>query len=277
MCCDNCKKDFLRQECSRRGKNKFCSTDCRYEFQKISLLGENNPNFGNKWDEELREKVSKIVSERMKDPEIRWKAGKANRGKKFSPELIEKCHGHRPRESYVHPKSEKTRKLIGIKSKEKFTPEFKEKQRKIFEEKGIWIPLKDKTDKQIYFKEAEWIDSMFNLVDEPIQLALLKEHRVFHATKNKYGVVRDHMYGRRNGFKNLVFPEILRHPCNCQIITRRSNVQKALKLDATDNTHSLEELFEKIKNYQKPWKEHALVLEKIKDYESGKRWERINK
>ena len=32
-----------------------------YEYMKTSMLGENNPNYGNKWDEKTKQKVSEIV------------------------------------------------------------------------------------------------------------------------------------------------------------------------------------------------------------------------
>jgi len=45
-------------------------------------------------------------------------------------------HGHRTKESYSNPRSDETKRLIGIKSSEKFTNEYKIKFRKTMEEQG---------------------------------------------------------------------------------------------------------------------------------------------
>jgi len=184
-------------------------------------------------------------------------------------------HGHRTFESYSREHSDESKKKIGKKSSEKFTEEYKIAFRKKMEDSGRWLPLEEKEDCQIYFKEASWIDKMFDLVEDGREL--LKEFGVFHNTKNIEGVVRDHKYGRVSGFKNKIFPEILRHPANCQIILHSKNVSKG-QLNRgrgrIDSSISLEKLFEEIKNYQKQWKEQKLVLELIKRYENGERWER---
>lgn len=83
---------------------------------------------------------------------------------------------------------------------------------------------------------------MFDKIEDPNQMKLLEEIGVKSST-NKNGVVRDHIYGRKNGFHNKVFPEILRHPCNCQVITHGENVSKGHR------NKNLEELFRKIKLY----------------------------
>ena len=46
--------------------------------------------------------------------------------------------------------------------------------------------------------------------------------------------VRDHIFGRKNGFVLGVFPEIIRHPANCQIITHSDNIKKSLKNGDSD-------------------------------------------
>ena len=44
---------------------------------------------------------------------------------------------------------------------------------------------------------------------------MLKTLGVFNSKTNVNGIVRDHIFSRAMGFKFKVFPEILRHPCNC--------------------------------------------------------------
>ena len=83
------------------------------------------------------------------------------------------------------------------------------------EQRGHWIPKDKKSDVQIYYQEANWIAGMFDLIEDEIQLSELKQLGVFNAYTNTKGVVRDHMYSRHSGFINGVFPEIMRHPCNC--------------------------------------------------------------
>lgn len=90
---------------------------------------------------------------------------------------------------------------------------------------------------------------------------------MFNCRKNIGGVVRDHIYSRMSGFKNKVFPEILRHPCNCQILLHSDNIKK-------QDGITLNELFNKIKKYKGTWKEHKLCLTLIKRFENGETWKR---
>ena len=80
---------------------------------------------------------------------------------------------------------------------------------------GNWIPLNKKSDYEIYYKEANWICGMFDIIKDKEQLSLLNKFGVFNAFTNTKGVVRDHIYSRHSGFRDGVFPEIMRHPCNC--------------------------------------------------------------
>lgn len=43
--CVNCGDSYEVRK-SRRDKSRFCSTDCKYEYQEESQTGENNPNWG---------------------------------------------------------------------------------------------------------------------------------------------------------------------------------------------------------------------------------------
>ena len=276
--CSNCKKPFFRFPSTVRNENAvFCCKKCFYEYMKTSMLGENNPNYGNKWDEKTKQKVSEIVKQRyIKRPELKELCA-VNKGKKLfetSKKLKEYYKTHKPT-MYGKKLSEKSKKIIGEKSKKKFTTEYKERMRKQYETLGYWIPLENKADKEIYYKEANWKQNMFNLIYDENQLKLLTDYNVFNSITNPKGVVRDHMYSRRSGFENGVFPEILRHPCNCQILTNRDNIMKKRQKYIDGNHLTLEELFNKIINYKKEWYEQDLVIKLIEDYKNGKRW--INK
>jgi len=90
---------------------------------------------------------------------------------------------------------------------------------------------------------------------------------VFNSYTNISGVVRDHIYSRDAGFKNGVFPEILRHPCNCQIMLHKDNTIKGKQCGIT-----LDNLFTKILNFDKIWYEQSICIEYIVNYKQGKRW-----
>lgn len=276
--CSQCGKLFFRFPSTVRNENAvFCCKKCHNEYMKTSMLGENNPNYKHNWDDDLRKKVSYIVKQRyLKNPELK-KLCAFNKGKKLlkTSEKLKEYYKTHSSHNKGRTLSLESRIKIGEKSKQKFTDDYKEKMRKRYEELGYWIPLKNKKDIEIYYKESNWKQNMFNLIDDEKQLKLLKEYRVFNATKNPNGVVRDHMYSRRSGFENGVFPEILRHPCNCQILTSRDNLMKKRQRYIDGDHLTLDELFARIINYKKKWYEQDLVIKLIEDYKNGKRW--INK
>lgn len=232
----------------------------------MNILGENNPNYGNFWTDEQKRKQSDLIKSKV-DDKYRLKCGSANRGKKFSKERIAKMHGGRTKESYQTPKSKEHKKKIGIASKKKWTVEYKLKHRQKMEALGHWIPLEEKTDYQIYFKESDWNQRMFDLFESGI----LNENGVFNPFTNSKGVVRDHKFSRKSGYILKVPPEILRHVENCSIILHADNVSKG-QADSME----LEELFDRIKNTQFEWHEQDLCLSLIEAYENGKKWKRRN-
>lgn len=263
--CKNCNKAFKRYISAIRNLERvFCSRSC-------ASSGSHNPSFGSTWSLEKRERQSKIIKSKV-DEAYRWKTGSANRGKKFSPERIQKMHGHRTFESYSRTQTDEARKKIGKASKDKFTPEYKEKIRQHFEKTGYWIPLIQISEIKLYFKYANWIDKMYDFVSDPNQLFLLKEHKVFNCRTNKKGVVRDHMFSRRSGYHLKVFPQILRHPANLQILTHSNNIKKRKDQYVDLDIINLTELFERIKTYEKEWKEQLLCIQLIERYENGERW-----
>jgi hypothetical protein len=267
--CINCKKTFKRPKCQVKDKNDVCcSKKCRYERQK----GENNPNWDNRWNDKQKEKASNMMIERMKDPHYRFLAGTANRGKSPSIESKQKMSESQKKRTDRIPPTKQTKLLIGIGSKKKFTPEFKEKFKKTMVERGYWLSEEQKTDWNVYVKEANWIEHMFNRVTSKEELKLLKECGVFHSTKNSKGVVRDHAYSRRSGFDNKIFPELLRHPCNVNIITHSDNVKKKKSQYVDADIITLKELFDNIQNYDGNWNEHNVCLQLIEKYNKGIKW-----
>lgn len=270
--CLECKKEYYVKP-SQQQRSKYCCIECKGLYQSKNHKGSNNPNFGKSWTTEQRKNQSKIIKSKVNDI-YRDKAGSANRGKKFSKERIERMHGHRTFESYSRPHTEETKKKIGQKSKEKFTENYKKNYRQKMESLGIWIPLEEKTDYEIYFKESDWIKPMFSeLYDE--YKNLIESYGVFDAFKNTKGVVRDHAFSRKSGFDLGVPPEILRHIENCQIILHSDNVKKNVSKNISSDSLTLEELLDKIENTKyTDWEEQEICLAKIKDYKNGKRWNR---
>ena len=262
--CVTCELSFW---CYRNRPRKFCSRKCVVVYQK----GPNNPNSGNVWNQEQRKHQSDIMFRRFaKNPELRWKFGATNRGKKFSPERIAKTHhpGRTP-ESYHRPSpSAERRKQISEQSAAKFKdPEYIKRVRKTNESNGNWISDLDKIDVDVYRKLAGWIERMWDRVEDPE--GKLKKFGIKHYKNNPSGVVRDHNFSILDGFDLGIFPEILRHPVNCQILTHRENVKKRRKSWLT-----LDQLFDKIVNYDNEWSEHNEVLKLITEYKMGKRWQR---
>lgn len=240
---------------------------------KERFLGANNPNFGKKWSNSLKENQSRRMKERYEvTPEYRVLAGSANRGKKFSEERCRNM-GISKLGKPGKPHSEKSKALIGQKSKERMgTAEMKYRIRSANEISGRWTSLEKTDSKKIYFKEANWPRKMFDTLDKEDDLEKLKSLGVFNAKTNPKGVVRDHSYSRRSGFLNKVFPEIIRHPCNCQVLTHSENIKKKDEKYIDKDTQSLDELFSKIEIYSKDWFEQEKVLRLITLYRSGERW-----
>lgn len=286
--CEICGKELfrLKSQISTDPKcHHYCCKEHRALGFKIQLKGENNPNWNHRWNEEQRKHQSKVVSENFKNnPEYRYKCGATNRGKtKDTCEHLKRASEKRKEgiasgridtKVWSHPVSEERKIKIGIEHKAFMNdPKTKAYYRKMWEERGKWLPLSEKPSQKIYYQLANWIASMFSICSES-EAKLIEKYGIFNQTTNTKGVVRDHIYSRKSGFLNGVFPEILRHPCNCQIITHAENVSKAQKgkqhQDADSQT--LEELFEKIEKYTKPWIEQDICLDRIKRYKSGERW-----
>lgn len=247
-----------------------------FNCKQCKLHGEGNPNFGKKWSEEKKKKQSKKIKTKI-DDEYRKKCSKGMKGKKVSEDAKNKrkiTNSLKLLNGYVKPEmSEITKEKIGKKSSSKFTEEYKKKMRIINEKNGVWIPLENKDDYKFYRDISNWVGQV--ITENTIGIENLKNGVMFNKenkNKNKPLYVRDHIFGRKNGFNMGVFPEIIRHPANCQIITHGDNVRKSFKNNDTEI--ELNELFNKIINWKLDYFEQSLSIELIKRYNRGDRYDK---
>ena len=249
----------------------YCSVKCRDESYRTKLKGPSNPNYGKKWGQESKSIASSRMIEVMKDPARRQISGSGNRGVTFSDDRRRNMSNAKKGKP-GKPHSEDSRRKIGAASSARMkTDEMKARIRISKENLGQWVPLDKISPFKRYIKESNWIASMFDRVQGD-EKELLSTLGVFNCKTNPKGVVRDHMYSRNSVFNNKVPPQILRHPCNCQIITHSDNIRKKTGRYTDGNSQSLEELFNMILVYKGIWEEHPLVLELITDYRKGLRW-----
>lgn len=286
--CSNCKKTLRRRpkEIITGQKRFFCNVACKGEWQKTrigplnqnygpnpNLRGKKNPNYGNHWTDEQKAKAGKRIKRSYQNnPRRRWLAGTANRGKKFSSERVAKSHKNRTPESYSRPCSEKAKKIIGEKSAAKWTPEFKKQFRETMVSRGYWTAESDRSDREVYYREANWCARMFDIIS-PEDTRRLAIFGVW-GFENRNGLVRDHKYSRKSGFTHRVFPELMRHPINCQVITHGENVSKAQSNTKNSDDITLDQLLETIVSYEKDWKEQGLCIELVIQYRAGQHWQR---
>ena len=266
--CVVCGKEMLCYPSLRR---ITCSKECRYRWQKIRLRDpRNNSNYGHRWTKERRDKWSVRLKALLSDPKRRELCGRANRGKRFSQERRKKMRV--PKLSLRNRLvSEETRKKIGIASSRKFTSEFKAKFHTTMEERGHWRRRGEGVDFDTYREEANWVEGMigFCSIEERDRLNKVGMWN----PRNQGGLVRDHKYSRKSGFEFGVFPELLRHPVNLQLLPHGENSAKSRRKTFRDSI-SLQELFDGIRSYQEDWKEQDSCLDLIDRYEKGERWGR---
>lgn len=230
-------------------RKKTCSEDCYKKLVSLNTKGEKNPRYINgKYININYCKCGKIIDQRSKCcpkcKEINFK------GKQHTVE---------------------SKKLIGTKSSKKFTLDYKNEFRKKMEDNGLWIPLIEKDEFKFYSILSNWIERMFDLPNiEGIDK--LKQFGVFNCRTNIKGVIRDHKFSRKSGFILKVFPEILRHPKNCEILLHSENVAKKSIRYKDKDSITLETLFNLIENYTNSWKEQDKCLEYIKLYRNGERY-----
>jgi hypothetical protein len=274
--CENCnilftkrikittKKHYCSVECKRADKTSYVSewTDERRRTYSTMMSGQNNPNFANKWSDEQRKIQSESKTNQFKtNPAYAYKCGKSNRGIKFSEERIKSMHQHRSSDSYSHPHTEHSKKLIGIKSKEKWTDEYKINFRQKMEELGHWTPLDNINPYKTYYINSNWICSMIDFFDENA-LSNLKMFGIF-SNKNTKGWVRDHIVPRKLGFEFNIPYQLLRHPVNLQFISHSKNISKGFndrKLTDEEKQSIIHTLYKKITQFNGIWVEHQHCL-----------------
>ena len=257
--CIICNSEFK----AHRSTQKTCSKKC----MGIMRSGSNNSNFGKQWTEEQRLAQSILKKKQFaENPGYAKEVGKSNRGVKFSSDRIESMHGHRTSDSYRHYHSAETKEKIGKKSKEKWTTEYKAAHRKSMEEIGHWVPLVDKDPYSVYYKEANWIDSMVDFLTTEEKEKLF-EFGIF-GRKNTKGWVRDHRVSRMVGYEFGLPPYILRHPANLQFISHADNIKKGFsdrRLTKPEKEHIIEQLLKRIEEFNLDWNEHSKCIEYIRN------------
>lgn len=228
--------------------------------------GPNNANFGKRWTDEQKSAQSFLKRTQFaENPEYAEEVGKSNRGVKFSAERIESMHGHRTSDSYRRVHSSVTRGIIGKKSKEKWTTEYKAAHRQSMEESGLWVPLSEKDPYAIYYKDANWIESMVHFLNRE-EKEKLSEYGIF-GKQNTKGCVRDHIVSRMIGYEFKLPPCILRHPANLQFISHAENIKKGFddrKLTQLEKEYIITQLLRKIEEFKLEWIEHSDCLEFIR-------------
>ena len=226
------------------------------------------PNYGTKWSDEQKQhlsnyqkSISDTISKRVSQD---WENNSTRRER--AAEVMKKtvrgfCGDKNSFYGKTH--SAATKEIIGRKSSEKFTDEFKLQQRIVMETNKHWRPIDELSAYELYFKEADWVARMWDLVDT----TLLANYGVFNSKTNTKGCVRDHMFGRSKGFALSVPPILLRHPANCEVVLHSTNVKKATSGDVTK---SLDQLIKDIEEYQLPWKEQQQCIDAIAAYRQDK-------
>jgi L-rhamnose mutarotase len=280
--CSNCGKLFVKRFTPGKHKRHYCTVECRRADKNSCIAewsderrreysekfkGENNPNFGKRWTAEQKQAASVLKQQQYDaDPGYRYKVGASNRGVKFSEDRIRKMHENRTPESYIRSHSDDIKKIIGQKSKEKWTDEYKEKHRKAMEDLGFWIPKSQVHPYKMYYKESNWIRNMIEYFDDQ-SLRNLHHFGIFSKT-NTRGFVRDHIVPRKVGYEFALPPYILRHPANLQFISHAENVQKGFldrKLTLQEQQCIIDLLLERILAFDKCWEEHDTCINFIKE------------
>jgi len=281
--CTNCNKIKHKLKCVKCNKeysvtaHYYIKVDAHTHMCKqCKLCGVGNPNYGKNWSHDMRNVQSDLIKSKV-DEKYRLDCAKGMKGKSISLDTIlkrKKTNEEKALIGYTRPKhSECTKKIIGIKSKEKFTNEYFISQRKRNEENGAWIPLSVKNDYALYKELANWKSDV--ITENLIGIHLLKLYQFKSKTNNgANSLVRDHMYGRKAAFENGVFPELIRHPANCQLITHSDNIKKSKSNN--DCIISLDDLFERISNWDAIYYEQSICLELINKYKNGLRYSKEN-
>jgi hypothetical protein len=251
--CEVCNKEFQQYKCYS-DRRQFCCDDHKKIWIQNNTYDWNCLYCGKIFQKSLYRKQGSLFC--CKEHRILWK--KDNGLKK----IIVRCKNCK-KELFLNEKYVANDNFCN-----------KECQRIYMERIGQWIPFNQKNDWQIYNDQSNWIHQMYPFLTDDDK-KLLEEKGIFNTRSNIDGLVRDHIFSRRFGFENKIFPEIVRHPQNCRLITSSDNICRHYKPDLSNYESSYEYLFYKIENYKGiNWKEHERCIELIKQFRNGKIWSR---
>ena len=262
--CEVCGDEYKNWPCSVN-KRKTCSRKC----MGIMNTGKGNPNFNNRWSDEQKKQLSDDCLARSGEISARvkrdWDSNPARR-----EEAARIMQAVNPGQyATQRPWTAEEKIQIGIKSAAKWTPEFKKRYQQTMEDRGYRRPLSEIPAAEIYYRLADWPERMWDRITNISEMALFEELGIFNSVTNPTGVVRDHRFGRWVGFNEKVFPELLRHPANCEIISRSDNCRK---FHNGDQSITINELFFDIENYSYTWHEQDLCLTLIHKFAAGGRY-----
>lgn len=96
-----------------------------------------------------------------------------------------------------------------------------------------------------YRYDCQWDRRVFKELYNIPGHELLKQHGLYHKTKNTKGVVRDHRLSIYDGFKLDVPVELMNHPANCRFLLHADNARKSSKSEI-----SIDELKQLVHNWK---------------------------
>lgn len=181
-------------------------------------------------------------------------------GKKaYNSKVCKKCNPNNHRAGCRIPL--KTRELMGKMDKASCTDERMKEYREMRIKKGHWKTTDEFSLVVLYHKYSVW-----KFITSKIP-AYQRDTKCLFRLKR---VMKHHVYYKQTGFKNNVFPEILRHPCNCVLLSRDSHLQLHKDVPTQDDA-SLQKLFNDIENYKHEWVHQEECLMLIKRYRNEER------
>lgn len=131
--CSNCGKKFERLICVMKGKKyAYCNVRCkqnhdkivmlavnnprirkRAKIQKKTMIGEGNPNYGNKMSKKMRERMSNAIKEQYENGRISWCKGltkKNDKRLKRRSDVVRELHIQKKCGMYGKKHTKETRK-----------------------------------------------------------------------------------------------------------------------------------------------------------------------
>lgn len=117
-------------------------------------------------------------------------------------------------------------------------------------------------EKSLYFKQCSFKFDPYSMPELPGYELLLK-FGIYHSVKNKFGVCRDHIISKENGWRNKIDARLISHPANCQFLTNLDNILKSTKSYIT-----VDELLKRIdtEQYSKVLKNDSKHLSKTLEH-----------